>query len=127
MSIGQHIRVFLCVVFMGALVGYVINGTEIETDSKYIDYIRAQPWPYQAELTIAQLLESQFEETYWEYYTARSGEHVVQLTAHVDEIPTILQFIVQQDLASYQFGAIRLNEITLSKEKKWRYVQELAS
>ncbi|MER2192424.1 MAG: hypothetical protein ABS951_15805 [Solibacillus sp.] len=127
MSIGQHIRVLACVVFMALLVGYVINGTEIEKESKYIDYVQMQPWPYNTNLTIAQLLEQQFDDTYWEYYTARTGEHVVQMTAHINEMPTILQFIVQQDLTSYQFGAIKLNEITLSKDKKWLYVQNLAS
>lgn len=127
MSIGQHIRVFACVVFMGLLVGYVMNGTEIETDSKYIDYVKLQPWPYQSELTIAELLEQQFDALYWEYYIARTGQHVVQLTAHTGDIPTILQFIVDENLTNYQLGAIKSNEITLSKKKKWLYVQELAS
>ena len=127
MSLGQHLRVLACVVFMGLLVGYVINGTKIERDSKYIDYVQMQPWPYNTNMTIAELLEQQFDDTYWEYYTARTGQHVVQITALTNDIPTIFQFIVQEDLTSYQFGAVKLNEITLSKEKKWRYVQQLAS
>lgn len=127
MSIGQHIRVFVCIVFMGLLVGYVLNGTEIEHESKYIDYVQIQPWPYNTDLTIAELLEQHFDQLYWEYYIARTGQHVVQLTAHTKDVPTIVQFIVQEDLTSYQFGAIKLNEITLSKDKKWLYVQNLAS
>lgn len=127
MSIGQHIRVFACVVFMALLVGYVVNGTKIETDSKFIDYVQAQPWPYNTELTVAELVATQFDSVYWEYYTARSGEHVVQLTAHVNDIPTIWQFIVRPDLTSYQIGAIKRNEIVLPKDKKWLYVQSLAS
>lgn len=40
MSLGNHIRVFLCVVFMGVLVGYVFNAKKDITDHEYIDTVK---------------------------------------------------------------------------------------
>lgn len=125
MSMSQHIRVFVSVVFMALLVGFVLNGTKMQTESVYIDYIQMQSWPYKDKETIIEVVEQHFEHVYWEYYVARSGQHVVQMTGILGKGQTILQFVVQEDLSRYEIGAMKLNDVVLSREKKWLYVQEI--
>ena len=127
MSLGQHLRVFACVVVMGLLIGFVINGTETETDSAYIEYIQSQSWPYKLEETVVEVFQDKFDQVYWEYYQARSGQHVVQMTGSLEGRQTMLQFIVQEDLLGYEIGALKLNDVVLSKQQKWLYVQGFAS
>lgn len=127
MSLGQHLRVFACVVVMGLLIGFVVNGTETETNSAYIEYIQSQSWPYKVEETVVEVFQDKFDQVYWEYYKARSGQHVVQMTGSLEGRHTMLQFIVQEDLLGYEIGALKLNDVVLSKQQKWLYVQGFAS
>ncbi|MEK5185072.1 hypothetical protein [Solibacillus sp. FSL W7-1324] len=127
MTVEQHIRVFICVVVMGCIVGFVLNGKEIETDSPYIDYVKAQQWPFNEALHIADVFDGHYELTYWEYFTARNGEHVVQFTGTNAEQQDIYQFIVEKDYTGFLIGAVKQNNILLPPEQKWSFVKTLTN
>ncbi|WP_341320141.1 hypothetical protein NSQ62_10755 [Solibacillus sp. FSL H8-0523] len=127
MTLGQHIRVLACVVVMGCIVGYVLNASEIETDSPYIDYIKAAQLPFTEEQYIGDVFHGYFELTHWEYFTARQGQHVVQFTGTHGEQQLVFQFIVAKDRSSFELGAIKQNDIVLTSEAKWAYMKQLAA
>ena len=52
MTVGQ----LICVVVMGCIVGFVLNGKEIATKSPYIDFVKAQQWPFNEDLLIAEVI-----------------------------------------------------------------------
>lgn len=125
MTIGQHLRVLICVIAMGCITGFVLNGTEIDTDSPYIDYIKAQKWPYKENASISEVFDTHYETTYWEYFTARAGQHVVQFTGTDDEQQFVFQFVVEEDYSSFSIGALKQNNILLRPDAKWTYVKSL--
>lgn len=127
MTIGQHIRVLICVIVMGCIVGFVLNSKEIDTDSPYIDFIKAQQWPFNEDLLIHDVFVEYYEMTYWEYFTTRTGQHVVQFTGTNEEQQDIYQFVVEEDYSDFKIGAVKQNDILLPPEKKWAYVKTLIS
>ncbi|MBD8036054.1 hypothetical protein H9635_04820 [Solibacillus sp. A46] len=127
MTIGQHIRVLFCVVIMGCIVGFVLNGEETATSSPYIDFVKAQQWPFNEELLIADVFDGHYEITYWEYFTARTGQHVVQLTGTNEEQQDIYQFVVEEDYSDFTIGAVKQNNILLTPERKWTYIKKLVT
>ncbi|MER1988925.1 hypothetical protein [Solibacillus isronensis] len=127
MTLGQHLRVFICVVVMGCIVGFVLNGKEIETESPYIDYVKAQQWPFNEELLIGEVFDGHYELTYWEYFTARNGQHVVQFTGKNDEQQDIYQFVVEEDYTEFTIGAVKQNNILLPPDQKWNFVKTLTT
>ncbi|MER2119117.1 MAG: hypothetical protein ABS935_02560 [Solibacillus sp.] len=127
MTLGQHLRVLICVVIMGCIVGFVLNGKEIETNSPYIDYIKAQQWPFNEDVLIAEIFDGHYELSYWEYFTARNGQHVVQLTGTNDEQQDIYQFVIEEDYTGFKIGAVKQNNILLPPEQKWTFVKMLTN
>lgn len=127
LTLGQHIRVFACVVVMGCIVGYVLNASDIETDSPYIDYIKAAQLPFTEDQYIGDVFHAYFEMTHWEYFTARKGQHVVQFTGTHGEQQLVFQFIIAKDRTSFELGAIKYNGLVLTTEEKWAYVKQLAA
>ena len=127
MTIGQHIRVLICVVIMGCIVGIVLNGEETATTSPYIDFVKAQQWPFNEELLIADVFDGHYEVTHWEYFTARTGQHVVQLTGTNHKQQDIYQFVVEENYSDFTIGAVKLNNILLPPEKKWTYIKSLVT
>ena len=127
MTFGQHIRVFISVVIMGCIVGYVLNASELDTDSPYIDYIQAASWLYAEEQTVLDVLTAHYDLIYWEYFVARSGQHVVQFTGTKDTQQFVFQFVVEEDLSHYELGALKRNDILLSPDAKWAYVKALTN
>ena len=127
MTMGQHIRVLFCVVIMGCIVGFVLNCEETATSSPYIDFVKAQQWPFNEELSIADVFDEHYEITYWEYFTARTGQHVVQLTGTNEEQQDIYQFVVEGDYSDFTIGAVKQNNILLTPEKKWTYIKKLVN
>ncbi|MGN7479676.1 hypothetical protein ACTHOQ_17790 [Solibacillus silvestris] len=125
MTLGQHIRVFVCVVIIGCIAGYVLTASEIETESPYIDYIQAQTLLFGEEQTIGTVFHDFYELTYWEYFTALKGEHVVQFTGTKNEQRFVFQFIVEEDHSDFTLGALKQNDILLPPEEKWAYVEFL--
>lgn len=125
MMLGQHIRVLFCVVVMGCIVGFVLNGEEIDTNSPYIDYVKAQQWPFKEDLLIAEVFDGHYEMTYWEYFIARNGRHVVQFTGTNEERQDIYQFVVEEDYSGFTIGAVKQNKILLPAEEKWDFVKTL--
>ena len=120
----QHLRVLACVIVMGCIVGYVINAQEIETDSPYIDYIQAQSFP-SSEIPIYDCLHRYYENPYWEYFTTQNGKHVVQFTGTNQSEQIVLQFVVAKDRASFELGAMKQNDVVLTKEEKLDYIKQL--
>ena len=127
MTFGQHLRVLICVVIMGCIVGFVLNGEEIDTTSPYIDFVKAQQWPFNEDLLIAEVFDGHYELTYWEYFTARNGHHVVQFTGTNDKQQDIYQFVVEKDYAGFMIGAVKQNNILLPPEQKWSFVKTLTN
>lgn len=125
MTLGQHIRVLICVVIMGCIVGFVLNGEEIDTNSPYIEYVKAQQWPFKEDVLIAEVFDGYYEMTYWEYFTARNGRHVVQFTGTNKDHQHIFQFVVEEDYSGFTVGAVKQNNILLPPEEKWNFVKTL--
>lgn len=129
MSFGQHIRVFICVVIMGVIVGFVMNGQDADTDHRYIDVVKAGTLQDYDITTIEQAFSSYFTETTWHYYKARSGEHVVELSgnARYNEIDgeAFLQFVFDEhdDDGQFNVGALKFNDIVQQPEEKWQWIE----
>lgn len=129
MSFGQHIRVFICVVIMGVIVGFVMNGQDADTDHRYIDVVKAGTLQDYDITTIEQAFSSYFTETTWHYYEARSGEHVVELSgnARYNEIDgeAFLQFVFDEhdDDGQFNVGALKFNDIVQQPEEKWQWIE----
>lgn len=125
MTLGQHIRVLICVVIMGCIVGFVLNGKEMEANSPYIDFVKAQQWPFNEDLLIAEVFDGYYEMTYWQHFTARNGQHVVQFTGTNKDHQHIYQFVVEEDYSDFTIGAVKQNNILLPPEEKWSFVKTL--
>ena len=133
MSFGQHIRVFICVVIMGVIVGFVMNGQDAKTDHRYIDVVKAGTLQDYDITTIEQAFNSYFTAATWHYYEARSGEHVVELSgnARYNEIDgeAFLQFVFDEhdddddDDGQFNVGALKFNGIVQQPEEKWQWIE----
>ena len=126
MSLGNHIRVFLCVVFMGMLVGYVFNTKKDITDHEYIDIVKEGYLENFSDVTVRNAFNYAFFEPYWRYYQAKTGEQVVELSGDItfqdEKGHAILQFVVDEQTTQFSLRAMKFNENVLNAEQKQKLV-----
>ncbi|WP_409369744.1 hypothetical protein [Lysinibacillus sp. 38-6] len=122
MSLGNHFRVFLCVVLMGVLVGYVFNAKKDVTDNIYIDTVKEGYLIDFADVKVRDAFNYAFTEPYWRYYKAKTGQHVVELSGDIvflgEQGHAILQFIVTEDAKEFQLFASKFNDVVLNSQQK---------
>ncbi|MEK4229526.1 hypothetical protein [Solibacillus sp. FSL H8-0538] len=127
MSFGQHVRVFICVVIMGVLVGFVLNAEDEVTDNVYIHAVKDGMLTNYEEVRVEEAFNQYFTSPYWCYYEARSGEHVVELSGEAIykgvQGETYLQFILNEDATEFRVGALKFNGIVQDKDEKWQLVE----
>ncbi|TQR39573.1 hypothetical protein C7Y47_00610 [Lysinibacillus sphaericus] len=118
MSLGNHIRVFICVVFMGLLVGYVYNAKKDITDNEYIDTVKEGYLRNFSDVSVRNAFNYAFFEPYWRYYQAKTGEHVVELSGDItfegEKGHAILQFVVDEQTKKFTAYAMKFNDVVLS-------------
>ncbi|KPN89705.1 hypothetical protein [Lysinibacillus sp. ZYM-1] len=126
MSLGNHIRVFLCVVFMGVLVGYVYNAKKDITDHEYIDIVKEGYLENFSDVTVRNAFNYAFFEPYWRYYQAKTKEQVVELSGDItfqgEKGHAILQFVVDEQTKQFSLRAMKFNEVVLNAEQKQKLV-----
>ncbi|MGE7597179.1 hypothetical protein [Lysinibacillus fusiformis] len=126
MSLGNHIRVFLCVVFMGMLVAYVFNAKKDITDHEYIDIVKEGYLENFSDVTVRNAFNYAFFEPYWRYYQAKTGERVVELSGDItfqdEKGHAILQFVVDEQTTQFSLRAMKFNENVLNAEQKQKLV-----
>ncbi|MED4885948.1 hypothetical protein [Lysinibacillus fusiformis] len=126
MSLANHIRVFLCVVFMGMLVGYVFNVKKDITDHEYIDIVKEGYLENFSDVTVRNAFNYAFFEPYWRYYQAKTGEQVVELSGDItfqnEKGHAILQFVVDEQAKQFSLRAMKFNENVLNSEQKQKLV-----
>ncbi|MFA1738354.1 MULTISPECIES: hypothetical protein [Lysinibacillus] len=126
MSLANHIRVFLCVVFMGMLVGYVFNVKKDITDHEYIDIVKEGYLENFSDVTVRNAFNYAFFEPYWRYYQAKTGEQVVELSGDItfqnEKGHAILQFVVDEQAKQFSLRAMKFNENVLNAEQKQKLV-----
>ncbi|MFJ7405596.1 MULTISPECIES: hypothetical protein [unclassified Lysinibacillus] len=122
MSLGNHFRVFVCVVFMGVLVGYVFNAKKDITDNVYIDTVKEGYLIDFADVKVRDAFNYAFTEPYWRYYKAKTGQHVVELSGDIlfsdEKGHAILQFIVNEEATEFKLFAMKFNDVVLDSEQK---------
>ncbi|GAB0171614.1 hypothetical protein LSPCS325_50510 [Lysinibacillus sp. CTST325] len=118
MSLGNHIRVFICVVFIGLLVGYVYNAKKDITDNEYIDTVKEGYLGDFSDVSVRNAFNYAFFEPYWRYYQAKTGEHVVELSGDItfegEKGHAILQFVVDEQTRKFTAYAMKFNDVVLS-------------
>ncbi|MEY9977688.1 hypothetical protein [Lysinibacillus sp. RC79] len=118
MSLGNHVRVFICVVFMGLLVAYVYNAKRDITDNEYIDTVKEGYLGNFSEVSVRNAFNYAFFEPYWRYYQAKTGEHVVELSGDItfegEKGHAILQFVVDEQTKKFTAYAMKFNDVVLS-------------
>ncbi len=126
MSLGNHIRVFLCVVFMGVLVGYVFNAKKDITDHDYIDLVKEGYLENFSDVTVRNAFNYAFFEPYWRYYQAKTGEHVVELSGDItfqdEKGHAILQFVVTEETQQFSLQAMKFNDVVFNQQQKQKLV-----
>lgn len=126
MSLANHIRVFLCVVFIGMLVGYVFNAKKDITDHEYIDIVKEGYLENFSDVTVRNAFNYAFFEPYWRYYQAKTGEQVVELSGDItfqdEKGHAILQFVVDEQTTQFSLRAMKFNEKVLNAEQKQKLV-----
>ncbi|MGE7985511.1 hypothetical protein [Lysinibacillus fusiformis] len=126
MSLANHIRVFLCVVFMGMLVGYVFNAKKDITDHEYIDIVKEGYLENFSDVTVRNAFNYAFFEPYWRYYQAKTGEQVVELSGDItfqdEKGHAVLQFVVDEQTKQFSLRAMKFNENVLNAEQKQKLV-----
>ncbi|MFJ7697824.1 hypothetical protein [Lysinibacillus fusiformis] len=126
MSLANHIRVFLCVVFMGMLVGYVFNAKKDITDHEYIDIVKEGYLENFSDVTVRNAFNYAFFEPYWRYYQAKTGEQVVELSGDItfqdEKGHAVLQFVVDEQTKQFSLRAMKFNENVLNAEQKLKLV-----
>ncbi|AMO33181.1 hypothetical protein ACE1MS_13545 [Lysinibacillus sp. fkY74-1] len=126
MSLANHIRVFLCVVFMGMLVGYVFNAKKDITDHEYIDIVKEGYLENFSDVTVRNAFNYAFFEPYWRYYQAKTGEQVIELSGEItfqgEKGHAILQFVVDEQTKQFSLRAMKFNENVLNAEQKQKLV-----
>ncbi|MFJ6209548.1 hypothetical protein [Lysinibacillus sp. NPDC092081] len=122
MSLGNHVRVFICVVFMGLLVGYVYNAKKDITDNEYIDTVKEGYLGDFSEVSVRNAFNYAFFEPYWRYYQAKTGERVVELSGDItfegEKGHAILQFVVDEHSKQFTVYAMKFNDVVLKPEQK---------
>ncbi|MGE7929565.1 hypothetical protein [Lysinibacillus xylanilyticus] len=118
MSLGNHVRVFICVVLMGLLVGFVYNAKKDITDNEYIDTVKEGYLGDFSEVSVRNAFNYAFFEPYWRYYQAKTGEHVVELSGDItfegERGHAILQFVVDERTKKFTAYAMKFNDVVLS-------------
>jgi len=118
LSLGNHVRVFICVVFMGLLVGFVYNAKKDITDNEYIDTVKEGYLGNFSEVSVRNAFNYAFFEPYWRYYQAKTGEHVVELSGDItfegERGHAILQFVVDEQTKKFTAYAMKFNDVVLS-------------
>ncbi|MFJ6266028.1 hypothetical protein [Lysinibacillus xylanilyticus] len=118
MSLGNHVRVFICVVFMGLLVGFVYNAKKDITDNEYIETVKEGYLGNFSEVSVRNAFNYAFFEPYWRYYQAKTGEHVVELSGDITfegkRGHAILQFVVDEQTKKFTAYAMKFNDVVLS-------------
>ncbi|MFJ5789055.1 hypothetical protein ACIP9G_03115 [Lysinibacillus sp. NPDC093197] len=126
MSLGNHFRVFVCVVFMGVLVGYVFNAKKDITDNVYIDTVKEGYLVDFADVKVRDAFNYAFTEPYWRYYKAKTGQHVVELSGDIlfsdEKGHAILQFIVNEEATEFKLFAMKFNDVVLDSKQKGKLV-----
>ncbi len=126
MSLANHIRVFLCVVFMGMLVGYDFNAKKDITDHEYIDIVKEGYLENFSDVTVCNAFNYAFFEPYWRYYQAKTGEQVIELSGEItfqgEKGHAILQFVVDEQTKQFSLRAMKFNENVLNAEQKQKLV-----
>ena len=126
MSLGNHLRVFLCVVFMGMLVGYVFNAKKDITDHDYIDLVKEGYLENFSDVTVRNAFNYAFFEPYWRYYQAKTGEHVVELSGDItfqdEKGHAILQFVVNEETQQFSLQAMKFNDVVFNQQQKQKLV-----
>ncbi|WP_374966313.1 hypothetical protein [Lysinibacillus sp. RS5] len=122
MSLANHVRVFICVVLMGLLVGYVYNAKKDITDHEYIDIVKEGYLENFSDVAVRNAFNYAFFEPYWRYYQAKTGEHVVELSGDItfqgEKGHAILQFVVDEQTQQFTVYATKFNDEVLSAEQK---------
>ncbi|MGA3602443.1 hypothetical protein [Lysinibacillus agricola] len=122
MSLANHVRVFICVVLMGLLVGYVYNAKKDITDHEYIDIVKKGYLENFSGVAVSNAFNYAFFEPYWRYYQAKTGEHVVELSGDItfqgEKGHAILQFVVDEQTQQFTVYATKFNDEVLSAEQK---------
>lgn len=126
MSLGNHIRVFFCVVFMGVLVGYVFNAKKDITDHEYIDTVKEGYLENFSDVTVRNAFNYAFYEPYWRYYEAKTGEQVVELSGDItfqdEKGHAILQFVVNEQTQQFSLEAMKFKEVVLNQQQQQKLV-----
>ncbi|QDQ03262.1 hypothetical protein FOH38_24100 [Lysinibacillus fusiformis] len=126
MSLGNHFRVFVCVVFMGVLVGYVFNAKKDVTDNPFIEAVKEGYLADYSDVTVRNAFNYAFKEPYWRYYEAKTGQHVVELSGEIAHLGkqghAILQFVVNEEETGFTLFAMKFNDSVLDMEQKWTFI-----
>ncbi|WP_245622802.1 hypothetical protein [Lysinibacillus contaminans] len=126
LSLGNHFRVFMCVVFMGVLVGYVYTAKKDVTDNVYIDTVKGGHLTGFSEVTVRDAFNHALTEPYWRYYKAKTGQHVVELSGGIshsgEKGRAVIQFIVEGESTVFTLGAMKFNEVVQDVEQKWTLI-----
>lgn len=113
---------FICVVFLGVLVGYVFNAKKDITDNEYIEVVKEGYLSDFSDVTVRNAFNYAFFEPYWRYYKAKTGEHVVELSGDITfqgkKGHAILQFVVDEQNMEFAAQAMKFNDAVLSVEQK---------
>ncbi|OEC00711.1 hypothetical protein GY31_17975 [Lysinibacillus sphaericus] len=122
MSLGNHFRIFVCVVFMGVLVGYVFNAKKDITDNVYIDSVKEGYLVDFTDVKVRDAFNYAFTEPYWRYYEAKTGQHVVELSGDIvfleEKGHAILQFVVNEEANEFKLFAMKFNDEVLDSQQK---------
>lgn len=126
LSLANHFRVFICVVFMGVLVGYVYTEKKDVTDNVYIDTVKEGYLTGFSEVTVRDAFNHALTEPYWRYYEAKTGQHVVELSGRIYHLGekghTVIQFVVDEEATYFKLGAMKFNEVVQDAEQKWTHI-----
>ena len=126
LSLANHFRVFMCVVFMGVLVGCVYTIKKDVTDNEYIAAVKGGYLNGFSDVTVREAFNHALIEPYWRYYQAKTGQHVVELSGRMSHSGqkghAIVQFVVDEDRRYFKLGAMKFNEVVQDVEQKWTFV-----
>lgn len=126
LSLANHFRVFMCVVFMGVLVGCVYTAKKDVTDNEYIAAVKAGYLSGFSDVTVREAFNHALIEPYWRYYKVKTGQHVVELSGRMSHSGqkghAVVQFVVGEDATYFKLGAMKLNEVVQDVEQKWMFV-----
>lgn len=129
MSFANHVRVFICVVLMGLLCGYVLNAENDVTDNAYIHAVKDGKLNEYREVVIKDAFNIYFGNAYWRYYEAKTGEHVVELSGRAsykgEKGDTILQFVINDAATEIRNAGLKFNGIVQDKNDKWQLIENV--